>query len=226
MAIGRHLACAFFLSTFVTACGGGEPARVPDAPKTDADASAPSARTSTSDAGSGGAATDASASSTHAEGDAGATSTPKGTFHSFARAATSGKVDKIGSGDGAFKPDGIKDLVFDVEVEGNVSALLVVAVDAGGTPTGEFGADTLVGSQALPAELAANLNLGKNTAGMAVYEGDKLLNAKDGSVALAEGRHKVTLHVSSKSAPKDAHYMAIAILADRSVVKSAVLGAK
>jgi hypothetical protein len=149
---------------------------------------------------------------------------PKGTFAAAAKSASSGKVDKVGSGDGAFKPDGLKDLVLEAEYEGAALAFLLVATDAQGTPNGEFTADTFVGAQSLPSETGANLNQGKFTAGLAVYEGDKLLNGKDGAIAaLSEGKHKLVFHVSSKDASPSGSYKIIAFLPDRSTVSSPVV---
>ena len=146
----------------------------------------------------------------------------KGTFASFARAATSGKVDKVGQKDGAFKPDGVKDQVFDVEYEGAVSALFVMTCDKEGTLTSEFDADTLVGDQTIPKDIAGVLNAGKNTAGLAVYEGDKLMNRPDGGVTLSEGKHKLALTISAKEFPTGP-VRVFALLPDGTLVKGPIL---
>jgi hypothetical protein len=148
---------------------------------------------------------------------------PKTKFASFAKAATSGKVDKVGSGDGAFKPDGVKDLVFDAEIDGAVTAVIVASTDASGQPNGEFTADSFVGTETLPSELAGNLNQGKFTGGVVVYMNGKLVNAKDGSVSLPEGKHKVTLYVSSKDAPKGSSYKAFVVGSDKLLAASPVV---
>ncbi len=64
------------------------------------------------------------------------------------------------------------------------------------------------------------------TAGIGVYENDKLMNASDGSLApLPEGRHSLTLHVSSREAPKG-NFKAFVVLEDRSLVGSPVVSSK
>lgn len=200
-------------------CGGDEkrpPASSPPTPST-AETPNPTASASASPAASN--APDASTT-------AAPPAPPKGSFQAFARATNFDKVDKVGKGDGAFKPDGVKDLVFDVEFEGPATAFIVVSTDGEGLPNGEFNADTFVGGEHLPREMGANLNEGKYTAGVGVYEGDKLLNAKDGSIAaLAEGRHKLTFYVSSKDAPKTGPFKAIAVFADKSIASSTVAAA-
>lgn len=209
--------------TMVVACGGG--GKNPQPPTSVASAS-PSATESSAPAASSAAPAASASAAPAASSAAPATPAAKGTFHKFEHAANSMKVDKIGTKDGAFKADGIKDAVFDVDYEGPATALLVASSDSSGTPTGEVNADTLVANQQLPPDVAANLNLGKDTAGIAVYEGDELLNAKDGSLNLPDGRHKITVYVSIKKLPKNASYVAIALLPDNTIVKSNVATAK
>jgi hypothetical protein len=201
----------------LTACGGDEK-RPPTPP-------APSATPEpTTSASAAMPATSASAAPTASAKPAEPPPAPKATFTSAAKSANSGKVDKVGPGDGAFKGDGVKDVVLDVEYDGAATAFLVVTTDGSGMPNGEFTADTFVGSQTLPSEVGANLNTGKHTAGLAVYEGDKLLNGKDGALtALAEGKHKLAFHVSSKDAPTSGSYKVMALLPDKSLVSSSVV---
>ena len=148
----------------------------------------------------------------------------KGSFTTFARAAASGKVDKVGEKDGIYKADGVKDLVFDVEFEGAAAAFFIATVNDSGEPTGDFDADTLTGTQAFPAELSRALNAGRFSAGIVVFEGDKVLNDKDGGLvpALAEGKHKLTLHVSAKTAP-EGPVKIYAMLTDKTVVAGPVV---
>jgi hypothetical protein len=148
---------------------------------------------------------------------------PKGTINTFAKSANSGKVDKVGAKDGEFKADGVKDTVFDLEYEGAAATgVFVMSVDKEGTLTSEYDADTMTGEQKIPQEIAGVLNHGKHTAGLAVFEGDKLLNGKDGGVALTEGKHKLALHISAKDLPKTA-FRAFVLLGDGSLVKSAII---
>lgn len=145
----------------------------------------------------------------------------KGTVVSFARAAKSGTVDLVGEKDGSLKPDGVKDTVFDLEYDGApATALFVMTTDAEGTLTSEFDADTLVGDQTIPSEIAGILNQGKTTYALGVYEADKLLNGKDGALAapLTEGRHKLALHISSKTFPK-APVKIFVLLIDGTLIK-------
>jgi hypothetical protein len=153
--------------------------------------------------------------------------TVKGKIHSFDLAATSGKVDKVGSQDAALKPDGVKDVVFDVEMEGPAVAFVIVSVNPTGQPDGAFSADTYVGSQTPPSEASVEMKPGKETSGIVVYENDKVLNAKDGSLGqLGAGPHKLVLYVSSKGAPLKGSFRAYAIFDDKSVVESPVAGVK
>ena len=150
---------------------------------------------------------------------------PKGKWNSFALAANSGKVDKIGSKDGAFTPDGTKDVVFEGELEGAAVAMAVLSTDAAGEANGVFSADTYVGNQPIPPEVIKTLKPGKATAGVAIYEGDKLLNAKDGSLpALSAGKHKLAIHISSKDAKGS--FKVIAVFDDYSVATSSAVTVK
>jgi len=195
----------------ITACGGEE--KPPASPSTTASAapaeSPPPAATSA-----------APADKPAPSASAAPPPPPKGKFTTFAFAANSGKIDKIGTKDGNLKPDGLKDLVFDAEFEGAPIAFMIVSSDKAGEPNGEFSADTFVGDQQLPSELAANLNQGKFTAGLGVAEADKLLNAKDGSVTLPDGKHKLSFFISSKDAPKGSSYKAVAVFSDKTMVQS------
>ena len=201
----------------VLGCGGDKP--VVKEPDTTASASASVA----SAAPSASAAPTASAS---------ATVTPpkpamKGTIKSFTRSALTGTVDKVGEKDGSYKPDGVKDVVFDLDYEGAATAIFVMTTDREGTLTSEFDADCLVGDQVIPGEIAGLINTGKSTAGLAIYEGDKLLNGKDGGLAtpLAEGPHKLSLYISSKNYPKSAVKVFV-LLPDGTLVKGPMLPAK
>lgn len=111
----------------------------------------------------------------------------------------SGKVDRVGASDGALTPDGTNDLGFVAQTEGPISALFLVAVDDTDKPSGTFQADTLIGAAASPPELGAGA--GNGTAGLGVLEGDKVLNANDGSLqALGAGPHRLLLYVAPTAA--------------------------
>ena len=102
----------------------------------------------------------------------------------------------------------------------------VLSTDAAGTQNGAFSADTYVGDQSLPAEANADVTQGKASGGVAVYESNKLLNAKDGSLSpLSDGKHKLVLHISSKDAPKGV-YKAFAVFDNKTLVWSPTASAK
>lgn len=207
------------------ACGGeAKDATPPGVPTSAPSASvAPPAASSAAPAAS--AAPSAAPAASSAAAPAAPAPTTKTKILSFARNPGFGKVDKIGAKDGDYKPDGVKDLVFDIEVDGAATAFILATTDAEGHPNGEFSADTFVGHQTLPPEVSANLNQGKFTGGVVVYEGAKILNMKEGGVALPEGKHKLTLYVSSKDAPKNSAYKAMLDTAEKVVVSSAVVPA-
>jgi hypothetical protein len=117
---------------------------------------------------------------------------------SFERSKETGKVDQVGKADGALKPDGEKDAVFTLKLTGPVDAIFIASVDKKGDSLGEFQADSLVGSQIQPNELAV-AKAGKLTLGIAAFEGEKLLNAADGSLtgAVGAGEHTLTLYVAN-----------------------------
>lgn len=125
-----------------------------------------------------------------------AQSTEEAKILSFARGADTGKVDKVGMADGSLKPDGQKDASFAIKLTGPVDAFFIAPVDKTGEPTGDFQADTLVGKETMPNELAKHMHGGK-TLGIAVYEGDKLLNGADGSLRgkIGAGEHTLTLYI-------------------------------
>jgi hypothetical protein len=142
---------------------------------------------------------------------------------SLAWSPDSRKVDKVGGTDGALSPDGTKDVVCIADVEGPATALFIAAVTSKGEPTGDFQADTLVGGQALPIELSLAGAAGKESAGLVAFEGDKLLNAPDGSLrALSPGPHKLTIYMNDHAAIKDGIRLFVQ-RADGSLAKSTIL---
>lgn len=152
---------------------------------------------------------------------------PRGKFISLALDAKSGKVDKVGSKDGAFTPDGINDLVLDAEIEGPAIAFIVATTDADGKSNGGFTADTFVGTQLPPSEPGAEIKPGMGTAGVGVYENGKLANAPDGSITpLPAGRHELTLYVSSRELQRKGSVRAYAVFDDRSLVPGPVVTTK
>jgi hypothetical protein len=111
------------------------------------------------------------------------------------KAPDSGKVDRVGAADGSLTPDGTNDLSFVSEVDGAIAALFLLSVDESGAPTGQYQADTLVGQAESPKELGAKP--GSGTSGLGVVEGEKMLNAKDGSLGeVGPGMHRLVLYVA------------------------------
>lgn len=142
---------------------------------------------------------------------------------SLSWAPDSRKVDKAGATDGAVGADGTKDIACVAEIEGPVTALFVAAVTGKGEPTGDWQADTLVGNQALPIELSLIGSEGKTSAGIVVYEGDKLLTAPDGSLkGLGAGSHKLILYMNDHAATKDGIRLFVQ-KGDGSIAKSGIL---
>jgi hypothetical protein len=121
----------------------------------------------------------------------------------FERSKDSGKLDKIGVADGDLKPDGKKDLVFNLKVQGPVDAIFLATVDKKGDSAGTFQADSLTGTDTQPNELAV-AKAGKLTEGLAVFKGDVLLNAANGSLAgkIPAGEHALTVHIATSAAIK------------------------
>lgn len=121
------------------------------------------------------------------------------------------KVDKVGFNDGDLKSDGANDAAFVVNLEAPVSALFVVVTNAEGEPTGEYQADTLVGQEPEPKELAGKgATQGKATVGIGVYEGDKLLSKKDGGLpTLSAGPHSLVLYASAPAGLKFGTYFRV-----------------
>ncbi|MDB4998114.1 MAG: hypothetical protein JWM74_5546 [Myxococcaceae bacterium] len=146
----------------------------------------------------------------------------KTTVTAFAKAPDSMKVDKVGGSDGALKPDGNMDAAYSVEIDGPVTALFVLSSDASGAPNGEYDADTLVGGQDIPKDIGVTLK-GHNTAGLGVFEGDKLVSAADGSLNLPAGKHKLTVYFANTGVlTPGASVVIFAQGADKSVVKGPV----
>lgn len=139
------------------------------------------------------------------------------------KAPDSGQVDRIGAADGALAPDGVKDLSFVVEVDGAIESFFLLAVDESGKANGAYQADTLVGEAEVPKDIS--IKWGKGTAGLGVAEGDKLLNAPDGSVApIGPGHHKLVFYVSASSAiTPGTRLRAFMLRPDKAIVASNIL---
>jgi hypothetical protein len=123
---------------------------------------------------------------------------PETKILAWERSKDSLKVDKIGAKDGDFKPDGKKDVIFTLKVSGAVDAIYIASVDKNGDAAGVFQSDSLTGSDTQPNEFAGSRH-GKTTEGVAVFEGDKLLNDASGSLKgkIGAGEHTLTLAIAN-----------------------------
>jgi hypothetical protein len=210
----------FLLLGLLVACGGDpKPAAQVAAPVASAvesaaaSASAPAASASNS----GGVLTAAPAAGTGPAEEA--------KVLSFERSKEFGKLDKVGKEDGKLSPDGSKDAVFTLKVSGGVDALFVATVDKKGDSLGEFQADTLVGSQTQPNELAV-AKAGKLTQGIAVYDGEKMVNRPDGSIsgAVTSGERTLTLYIDAATLLKAGKSVRVWIqMTDHTVVAGPIL---
>lgn len=154
-------------------CGGSEP---PAKSAADSTSSGTTARSSGSSAPSG----------------------AMGTIKTFKVSPDSMKVDRVGGSDGALKPDNSPDLVFDADVEGPISAFFLISTDSKGEPNGEYQADSITGLDTLPKDFPLSVRAGMLTAGMGVWEGQKMISKPDGSIELIpDGPHHVTVYVAS-----------------------------
>ena len=121
-----------------------------------------------------------------------------GTVKTFTVSPDSGKVDKVGGSDGALKPDNAPDLVFNADVEGPIAAVFLISTDAKGDPNGEYQADSITGLDELPKDFPLAVRAGMLTAGIGVWEGNRMLNKADGSIEpIGPGPHRLTIYVAT-----------------------------
>lgn len=135
-----------------------------------------------------------SATSSKSSGPSGA----MGTIKTFKVSPESLKADRVGGSDGALKPDNSPDLVFEADVEGPISALFLISTTPQGEPNGEYQADSITGLDTLPKDFPLSVRAGMLTAGMGVWEGQKMISKADGSIELiGDGPHHITVYVAS-----------------------------
>ncbi|MBK6691117.1 MAG: hypothetical protein IPG50_02755 [Myxococcales bacterium] len=151
---------------------------------------------------------------------------PDGAIRAFKVGADSLKADKVGGSDGALKPDGSPDHAFTAEIDGPVTAVFLASTNAAGEPNGEYQADSVTGVDQIPKDFPLTVRAGMLTAGVGVWEGDKLVNRPDGSIEpLGAGTHRLTLYVASTGILQPGVYVRLyALRPDKSVVRSAALG--
>lgn len=118
------------------------------------------------------------------------TSASAAAITAFAKRDDSQKVDKVGVM-ASFKPDGKNDAAFDVTVKGPLIALLIDAAD-----DSQWQWDTYTGTNDVPKDMKAFAPGGAQTGDLGIFEGDKNLNAADGSFKLDDDKeHKLTIYI-------------------------------
>lgn len=115
----------------------------------------------------------------------------------FALSAESLHIDKVGMRGGAVRPDGSLDFAFTMRINGPARVLYLSTANEKCEAQGGFRATTASGDEPAPAELGGALELGRMSAGIAVEEGGKFVNADNGAVLLAPGPHDLKLYVSN-----------------------------
>lgn len=126
-----------------------------------------------------------------------ATATGTTKIVSFSVSPENLNVDKVGLRDGYQRPDGNRDLAFNATVQGPIDALFVVSTNQKGEPGYGLRADTLIGTEEIPAELGGVIDTGKMTVGIGVTEngGAKFVNGDNGSIHLGGGVHNLSLYM-------------------------------
>src|SRR4051812_42809687 len=87
------------------------------------------------------------------------------------------KVDKVGGHDGPLSSDSANDGVIAVTIDGPVTALAVISVNAQGEPEGGQQWDTIVEDQPIPTGWRSGFGHGSETWQLGVEENGKLVNA-------------------------------------------------
>lgn len=139
----------------------------------------------------------------------------------FTLAPESLRVDKIGMRDGALKPDGSLDIVFEAKVTGPAKALFVSTANEKCEPQGGFRASTSTGNEPAPAELGGALELGRMSGGVGVEERGRFLNGENGALDLSAGPHVLKVYIANLGTIRDGSIIcAYVISADGTVVRS------
>lgn len=147
-----------------------------------------------------------------------------GRIVALAIAPESLNVDKVGVRAGAIFPDGIRDLAFDLEVYGPLTALYILSTDEHGEPDGIYRVNTLAGESEAASSLGGLLEKGRFSPGLGVFENGQPLNKPDGSLGeLPSGRHVLKAYASnSGSLRRGMRIRAFGELLDRSLVKGPI----
>lgn len=148
------------------------------------------------------------------------TTTSTGGPSTAGKAPTSLKIDKTSSTDGPIKTDGNNDGAATLTIDGPVSALALITVDASGAPADGQQWDTVTGK--MPAGWKTSFEEGGSTWQLAVEENGKPMNAKDGTLTpLGPGKHVLMLYGSDSGFfTHEYKFMVLAERPDHSVVKS------
>lgn len=94
-------------------------------------------------------------------------------------ACTGSFDDRISADDALIAPDGLRDVAFHVRIRGTFVALALVSSDLHGRVVGNEVWDTVVGDTPMPSALGLPFKIGRETAGMALYDTtDRLINPR------------------------------------------------
>lgn len=133
------------------------------------------------------------------------------------------KVDKTAGQDGALVNDSADDGVVAVTVDGPLTALAIVTVDANGPPDNLNHWDTIVESQPMPAGWRCSRSKGEETWQLGVEERGRMLNAPNGALTpVGPGPHQLTLYLGDASIAAGAKLMVLGERPDHSTVRSNV----
>ena len=126
-----------------------------------------------------------------------ATTGGKTTITAFAVSPENLAVDRVGLRDGYQRPDGNRDLAFTATIQGPVDAIFIVSSNQKGEPGYGLRADTLVGTEEIPAALGGVIDTGKMTVGIGVTapNSGRFMNEDNGSIHLPDGVHVLSLYV-------------------------------
>jgi len=139
---------------------------------------------------------------------------------SFAVSAENLAVDRVGLRDGYQQPDGNRDLAFSATIQGPVDAIFIVSTSQKGEPGYGLRADTLVGSEEIPAVLGGVIDTGKMTVGIGITapNSGRFLNGENGSIHLGEGTHVLSLYVANTATLKGGSFVRMYVKAGGALV--------
>jgi hypothetical protein len=132
------------------------------------------------------------------------------------------KADKVKDEGGPIASDGHNDGAMTLTVDGPISGIVLLTVDASGHPEGGQQWDTYIDDQKVPPSINPPFATGGPTWQLGVFEGGKLMNAADGSLRpIAAGKHTLTLYAADSGNFTKTQHLAIYVeRPDHSVVRS------